>query len=304
MPLLAKLQQIFRRSYPDWQVTGLAPLGSGLEFVVYRAESAAFGPIAIRVPRQRWFQNDNDQHLDSRSLLQQEMVLARHLGTHGIPTAAVHALHLSDDLDFLISARIEHDGSPALPEEMGRLAAAVHRAPAPPDLHLVAMNRPTLAATLAERITRRMAVVERLSGLNLPLPPAPELERLLHFPAARSAILHMDLYAPNMLCRKGHILALVDWTNALMGDPALDLARTAEYGHLSAEFLAGYGTTAPFAHVPPVVERLYRMDTAIMLAVVFLSEAPNAEHARHQVARVQELHAALLGDEIMKPAGT
>ena len=45
--------------------------------------------------------------------------------------------------------------------------------------------------------------------------------------------------------------------------------------------------------VPAEVELLYRLDTAIMLAVVFLSEAPDPVAAARQVARVSELCAAL-----------
>lgn len=94
----------------------------------------------------------------------------------------------------------------------------------------------------------------------------------------------------NLLSYQGELKAVVDWTNLLIGDPSLELARIAEYGLLDEGFLSGYGAPNPFGHLPPGVETLYRLDTAVMLAVVFLSEAPDAELAKRQIERVQALH--------------
>jgi aminoglycoside phosphotransferase (APT) family kinase protein len=107
-------------------------------------------------------------------------------------------------------------------------------------------------------------------------------------------LLHMDARPANLLTHKGHILGLVDWSNALIGDPALELARIAECGYLTPEFLQGYGVADPFAHLPKAVEVLYRLDTAIMLGVVFLSEAPNEALAQAQVTRIQALYDEFL----------
>jgi aminoglycoside phosphotransferase (APT) family kinase protein len=103
----------------------------------------------------------------------------------------------------------------------------------------------------------------------------------------------MDMRPANVLTRDGHIVAVIDWSNALIGDPALELARIAEYGYLDAEFYAGYGMTDGFAHVPRSVELLYRLDTAVMLAVVFLSESPDPQCAQSQGQRVIKLSAQL-----------
>ena len=93
---------------------------------------------------------------------------------------------------------------------------------------------------------------------------------------ARRALLHMDIRPANLLTKSGALRGVVDWSNALIGDPALELARIAEYGFLTREFLAGYDDQTPFAQVPAAAELLFRLDTAVMLAVVFLSEAPEA----------------------------
>ena len=99
----------------------------------------------------------------------------------------------------------------------------------------------------------------------------------------------MDFRQANVLSRGGHVVAVLDWENALIGDAALELARVAEYGCLNPEFLKGYGNPEPFSQVPHLSELAYRLDAAVMLAVVFLSEAPNRNRARRCIKRVRDL---------------
>ncbi|HWI65492.1 MAG TPA: phosphotransferase [Symbiobacteriaceae bacterium] len=283
---MRELAEILADYQSEWGVSQLRLLGEGLENQVFRAETTRFGPVAIRVPRQRVYMNDNDADLDARSLLCQEAELARHMGSCGIPVPAVYHFHVSDDLDFLVSQFVESDGSAPDEAAMGGVTRAIHDCPVPAGLRLVGNQDGALADMLAERMSRRLRVVERFTGLRL---PRPDLSAL-HWSGARTCILHMDMRPANLLTRDGAIAAVVDWSNALLGDPALELARIAEYGHLSPAFREGYGSRPD---VPAEVELLYRLDTAIMLAVVFLSEAPDPVAAARQVARVSELCAAL-----------
>jgi hypothetical protein len=102
----------------------------------------------------------------------------------------------------------------------------------------------------------------------------------------------MDARAANLFTRRGAIVAIVDWGNALVGDPALELARIAESDLLDADFLAGYGSD-PLGALPPAIGCLYRLDTVVMLALVFLTEAPDPAAAQAMLARVRTLLAAL-----------
>jgi hypothetical protein len=92
--------------------------------------------------------------------------------------------------------------------------------------------------------------------------------------------------------RHGRIVGLVDWANALIADPALEIARVAESGLRDREFAAGYGIN-PLAGRPLPVAQIYRLYTATMLAVVFLSEAPDRDKANRALGRVQALCEAL-----------
>jgi hypothetical protein len=156
-----------------------------------------------------------------------------------------------------------------------------------------AAPRPTLAEQVAERMLQRAAVVERLGSVRLNLPSRAALEDTLRASCVRRSILHMDARQANLLTRAGAVVGIVDWSNALIGDPELELARIAEYGALDDAFLEGYESLGLRVISPRELELTYRLDAALMLAVVFLSEAPDPERGRRQVARVLELQAAL-----------
>ena len=104
---------------------------------------------------------------------------------------------------------------------------------------------------------------------------------------------HMDIRPANVIARQGHPLALVDWDNALLGPAALELARIAEYGHLNEEFMRGYKRIWECAPVSKAGETVYRMDTAVMLAVVFVSEAPDPVRGRWQLEHALSLSKQL-----------
>lgn len=293
--LLKRLERVCTTHYAAWQMRDLEILRSGLEALVCKAHSTAFGPVAIKIPWSRWASNDNDADVDNRALLQQEAMLTTHLSACNIAVPRVYALHQgNDDFDFIVSAFIEHDLSAPDDYEFGALMRRIHDCP-PPSFALSMQGETPLPLLLAERLIRRLEVVRRISGLPLALAPATSIQRFLARYGNRQCILHMDARPANILTQNGQVRAIIDWSNALLGDPALDLARIAEYGHLSRAFLAGYGVQDGFSHLPKAAELLYRLDTATMLAVVFLSEleVPDLQQGRAQFQRVDELCAAL-----------
>jgi aminoglycoside phosphotransferase (APT) family kinase protein len=103
----------------------------------------------------------------------------------------------------------------------------------------------------------------------------------------------MDFRHANFRMDKGKVIALLDWSNSLVGHPAVELARAAETGETGSEFLKGYASIKNLPDVSPLVETIFRLDTAAMLALVFLSEEPDPERGLIAVNRVLELHKAL-----------
>jgi aminoglycoside phosphotransferase (APT) family kinase protein len=290
--ILHSLQNEIVQNYSDWGITNYMVIGRGIESIVYRADSTLFGPLAIKVPWQRLIANQNDR-LDARDLLRQEATIASYLHTFDIPVPTVYKLHLNDEgIDFLASAFVEHDKSTPIGLEFGRLMKCIHERPVP-DIQMVAQLGLGCDISIAERLARRARAVEQLAGIELPLLEFAGIQAMLDWPGTRQSILHMDARPANLFTREGMIVAITDWSNGLIGDPALELARIAEYGHLDEDFLAGYGKPNFFADIPRVVELIYRLDTAVMLAIVFLSQAPDRALADYQIKRSLELYEAL-----------
>lgn len=290
--LIRHLSTVLHTSYPRWRTGPLTPAGQGLEALVCRAESPVHGPMALKVPWVRTISNPNDEAVDARELLRQEAALADHLRPFGVPTPRMIALHLDDEVDFLASEFVAGDGSPPDPRAVGALVAAIHRAPAPAG-PLIGNEGLRFSTLIARRLTQRVTNMQQLTGEAVRLPNEGELESRLGAVPERRSVLHMDIRPANLITREGQVAAVVDWSNGLIGDPALELARIAEYGAMSEAFLEGYGQSDPFGHLPAGVEVLYRLDTAVMLANVFLAEAPDPAAAERQVRRVKALAACL-----------
>ena len=298
------LAQTLRDRYGHLGITGLREIGHGLDARVYRAESASLGPVAIRVPHARWLSSGNETQLDTRLQLRQDFDLSGHLRAHGLPVPEVFILHADGTgADFTIARYVESDDSELPDDEFGRLIRAIHEVPVPP-LDLVCMESLDDAdEVLAERIGDRLRKLAAIIGADLSSlgsgASVPDIRGVLAADPGDGLprrLLHMDLRPENILVRSGRPAAILDWSNALIGDPALDLARAAEYGCLTPAALAAYGDPGTFTMTPSTPRQaVYRLDTAVMLSHVFLEGAPDQARARHYVERTRSLCRALGG---------
>ncbi|MCY4653668.1 MAG: phosphotransferase [Dehalococcoidia bacterium] len=294
--VLGRLRAQLASDNEEWGVTRIEIAGAGMQFLVFRAESRAFGPIAIRTPMKRWITDDNDPCMDSRDLLRQEAALASHMRIFGVPVPKVHALVIEDDgLDFLVSEYILHDETAYDDRQLGELVRLIHECPLS-DIRLAAQTDVSTEETIALRLSRRLRVVEARSGRRLSPPSLAEFRTILKELGDRRSTLHMDLRPNNILTRGGNIVGVADWDNALFGNPAIELARMAEYGVLNSDFLAGYGGLDWETELPTSLNLMLRLDAAVMLAIVFLSETPDSQRARSAVERVAFLCDALKGE--------
>lgn len=271
-------------------LTDLHLVGNGLEFVVFRASHPVEGAVVLRVPVGARFQsNANDPDVDTRRLLRWEHEVAGYLTGHGIAVAEPLELVLGEP-DVLMSRYIPDDGTAFDPVELGTLLARLHRLP-PPPVQPVASEGCATEDLVPRRIVRRwQEVAEVVPGL----PPCLPLERLrAQLVRSPRSLLHLDVRAANLRCVDGSVRALLDWSNALAGDPALELARLAEFARLPENgidfkgVLHGYGE-AP--HLGDPAFAVYRLDAAVMLAVVFLCEAPEEALGAEWAGRALELH--------------
>jgi hypothetical protein len=286
-------------------LSGLELVGEGLEFSVYRARGRDGQPVAVRLAHRRFDSNANDPHVDTRALLLQEYEIARHLAAHGLPVAEAKEIVLADEPaspDVLLSAFVPDDGSDLDSFALGQLLARLHQVP-PPSLRLVASGGVPTASAITARIGHRWAEIGQLVD-DWPEPPDASLVAGGLAGLTESSLLHLDVRSDNIRRRRGRAVALLDWSNALLGSPSLEFGRLAEYARYPENELdvdairRGYASTAT---VPPDCDPcllVCRLDAALMLALVFLSEAPDpirgpaaADHARELALRVTARHA-------------
>jgi aminoglycoside phosphotransferase (APT) family kinase protein len=279
-------------------IVRLAPLSGGVEFLVFRGTGPDGEDLVVRMPRARTFHTANNVGVDAALLLDQEQRIAEWLSPQGFPVAEVLARHeTATGLPVLVSRFVDSDDREPDWPPVGALLAALHVLPAPEPGPVLQYGMPLpdlIAKRLPERFSRLRALQPDLGGLPS---PAAIARRLAAVPA-RDALLHLDVRRQNLLCRGGLVCAVIDWSNALVGDPGMELARLSEYARIPEngldEALIRKGYTARV----PVVEEgiadcLYRLDAAVMLALVFLSVAPRPDLAPAQTARVAELLTTL-----------
>lgn len=282
-----------KRGYRDIQL-----VGEGLEFRVFKALTTVNGQkVVLRCPVGDRFQsNANDRYVDTRALLQWEYTVASHAAAHGIPVARPIDL-IFGDIDVLVSDYVPDDGRGADQAELGRLLRRLHAIPPPPAPSVAGGTKPP-AAVVSERIVARW---RELSAAIPSLTAGFTSRKLAAILAARPAtsLIHLDVRSANLRCASGRVLGLLDWSNALVGDPLLELGRLAEFARLKDNgldldaILGGYGLpTSVLAPDRPEL-LVYRLDAAVMLAVVFTFEAPDGALGRAALDQLLEIHSRL-----------
>ncbi len=284
----ALLLNCLRSQFPEWKVVNISLLAAGIEATAFRAETKAIGPLAIKVPLSRNIDNDNDQGLDARDLLRQDAMLFEHLRRYNLPAPEPIALHIGEPIDFLAYRYVVEEGAQCSAETVGRLVRRLHQIPLPAFVPVAHRRRDCVEQILAELTLNRLRKVQLLSRRSLPQITSEAFRSALECPRRNRSLLHMDVRASNLLCMGGNVTALIDWSNALLADPIIELARIDEYGWPMHEVWKGYGRDV-FKEAPALVVLAARLYTAAMLAVVFLSEAPDPARADAAVERVRKL---------------
>ena len=101
----------------------------------------------------------------------------------------------------------------------------------------------------------------------------------------------MDIRPANLIGYNGEVKALVDWDNALIGHPLLELMRIAETNEIDwYEFKDGYKNKDIFESIPPIVSLFYQLDTAVMLANLFIAQLKIEDKGIFYKERVKTLH--------------
>jgi len=292
------------------QVAGLVDVrlaGDGLEFTVYRAKSPRYsgldGDVALRIPKCDIFSNVNDPHLSGKELLQQELAIYSLLESSAVPVPRPFELLEVGGKVAMLAQYIESDGSLPSPEALGRGLAQLHLVNLPTEFTTVACEGYDVLTVLPRRIIHRLAEFRKFDPQphsQLPDTLSEEILRssitgLKRFPPS---LLHMDWRPANLRTREGEVAAVVDFSNALVGPPAVEIFRVLELLDPDPAFLRSYAVLTPVPDVSRAEELCLRLDAAVMIALVFLSEAPDAQLAATRTLRVRELYSKL-GEELL-----
>ncbi|RGP81626.1 aminoglycoside phosphotransferase [Fusarium longipes] len=273
-------------------LTDVETAGQGLECLVYKAKSPTYGSVVLKVPRVKVYQNANDFNVEAKDLIQQEMHIYKILQDGPVPVPKPYKYLERDGYPAMLCEYMDDDGTDITFEEMGRVAALIHSTPlSDPIFKTVALETWDVFSTMEQRMQRRFSVLsktvpEASSWLQNWNDARNILEGLKRFP---SSLLHMDFRDVNLRHNKGRINAVIDWTNTLIGPAAIDIFRTLEFSQLGEGFAKGYSEIMTFPEVTPREECLLRLDAALVLALVFTSEAPDPVRGATAVARVKEL---------------
>lgn len=260
--------------------------GRGLDFTVLRMIDRAGDSVAVKVPHARFSSDVNDPYVDRRVLLRQEYDLTRHLAAYGVPVARPRELFLSAEVDVLVCDYLPDDGVGVDGEALGALLARLHAVPVPEAPLVASEGGQRTGEVLVRRVERRWTELGRLR------PGLPALPALSVPPAHRGALLHLDVRAANLRCTGRRDATLVDWANALVGDPALELARVSEFARIPGNGVDIEGLRRGYGDAPPA-SVLYHLDAAVVLALVFMSEAPDPKLGPEWTGRAVSLAGRL-----------
>lgn len=274
-------QQLSHCLKSEYDIGGeLRFFSEGVDNAVFRLKDARLGQLVIRTPWRA------DEELETRSL-EKEAQLTAYCSVHGIPVPTVHHLHLGAEIRFLVSELIESDQAPIDAEKMGRMIGAVHQMPVN-KLKLVDQEDDPFEAIVAKRIAARIVEVNQLTGRKLPILPTTFLQTILQSVKEKRVLLHLDVRRPNFLGQHGNIKALIDWDNAYVGPPVAELMRISESAEIDeAAFLQGYPESERLLQTKPIIQTIYRLDTALMLVILFTLHEKDAGKAAHYLERVE-----------------
>jgi hypothetical protein len=279
----------------------LSKLNGGIEFEVYSAPLSEDQAIVFKYPSERWVYNDNDWGIDRFQLLRQERDLLRFAREQSIPAPEVLAyFDPADGPEVLVLEEIKLDGTLPSDSEIGETVRRLHGL-SPPALYTVAQGTQIPSSKVAELTVRRLNVVERFIGDLRWKPTVQELDRILAPIKMDARLLHMDLRPANYLCQRNRLIGLIDWSNALIAAPVLELARIAEYGGLSPAFATGYKLTSDMtAALDQEIGIACRLYTTVMLCVLFLAQLRLFDKAERQIRRLKELLGLLERERLLQ----
>lgn len=221
--------------------------------------------------------------------LKKEAVISEHCHKYQIPVPKIHQLYFSEDINFLVSDYVAGDGKEISSYDIGELVYKIHKVPLD-GLSIIDQNEQKLSNIVSHRITQRTHSLNKLINANFSIPSFQELEAILNTSQTKNSLLHLDVRQPNLIGENGMIKAIIDWDNSFIGNPIMELMRIFETKELDEEeFVKGYKDVDIIQNTNAIIQCIYRLDTALMLSILFTSFINDSEKRNYYLKRVHNL---------------
>ncbi len=247
-------------------------VGRGLEAAVWSGLHPRWGRVALKVYMGTATSHPNAYTVGTEEIAKSEQRAMQEAYRLKLPVPQVYEVTEHPGRTISVQSFLQGEHPERLPDyEMGRLIRLLHEGRTEVK-GLVGMEHSSLQATLCERTMARLAHLRAKVNTGV----IPDVKKSEFYDSledrSRPALLHMDLRPSNILVTREGVSAILDWSNALMGPPSLEIARLRMYGHYSQQFLDGYGFD-PTEDVSIATNLAHEIDTLAMLGVVHSTEA-------------------------------
>ncbi|MFJ8063666.1 aminoglycoside phosphotransferase family protein [Psychrobacillus sp. NPDC096426] len=271
-----------------WQIVEIKFIGNGVNNAVFLVKEKNFGMLAIRTPW-RTEENTNDINLSGIISLKKEATISEHCHKYNIPVPKVHRLYLDEEINFLVTDFVSGDAQEIPSYDVGQLTSKIHKVPLN-NLSIIDQNERTLSNIISNRITERVHLLSNLINNSIIIPDSEEMEAILNTAQTKDSLLHLDVRPPNIIGENGVIKGIIDWDNAFIGNPIMELMRISESQELiEEEFLKGYKNVDIIINTDEVIQSIYRLDTALMLSILFTTLINDSAKRDYYLNRVHFL---------------
>ncbi|MBK3493539.1 phosphotransferase [Viridibacillus sp. YIM B01967] len=271
----------------EWQIEEIKFISNGVNNAVFLIREKNLGMLAIRTPW-RTEGNLNDINLSGMISLKKEATICEHCHKY-ILVPKVHKLYLGEEINFLVSDFVSGDAKEIPSYDVGKLTSKIHKIPLD-DLSIIDQKERTLTNIISHRITERVHSLSKLINNSIIIPSSEEMEAILNSSQTENSLLHLDVRPPNLIRENGIIKGIIDWDNAYIGNPIMELMRISESKELiEEEFLKGYDDVDIIENTDEVIQSIYRLDTALMLSILFTSYINDSVKRDYYFKRVRFL---------------
>lgn len=257
-------------------------------------------PVAVvRTARSEILHTSYEGVVDFRDTVEKEVGVASLLREVSIPTPEVLAWNLRSDEDPRDRSWVVYEYVPHIPcsevpesvhEQLGFIASRIHAIRPGADETVAVKSCGGWESHVIDRILQRLSAARRY----MELPPLEEIrsaltEIIAGRESSAGSLLHLDLRAPNLAIVDGRIAAILDLSNAMVGDPVLELSRLRACGLLSERFWRGYAWQEKDRLSVHELLDAYELDISALLVVVSREEFSDPVLHENMKARTREL---------------